>query len=415
MIDARGLHVSSGALSNNDLLPPEDRTDGTLAEKVRSVAVVASAHADAVDRDGRPPHEAIAAMRAQGLLGLMIPAALGGGGASLREVVEACHVLGGACASTAMVFAMHQSQVATLVAQLDAAEGASADWLAGFVAQVAREQLLLASVTSEMGVGGEIRRSLCAVEPQDDGSFRLEKGASTLSYGSLADAFLISARRHRSALENDQVLVVTLRGDTHLELAAKWDAIGLRGTGSDAFKLAATGRDIQILPTPFGDILTSTMLPVTHLLWGGVWTGIAGEAAQQARSFLRKEARRQGDMPKNVQDLTQMMLRMRSMQAELKSGLDDFESAATQPGDAGSLALTTAMNLLKINLSEGCLEVARQALMVCGFAGYRYGTSCTVGRHLRDLQATPLMIHNGRLAESLGPFLILQKPYFGVM
>lgn len=413
MISARGTHPSSGALLNNDLLPPQD---SSLSDRVRTVASVAAAYADPVDREGRPPREALEAMRAHGLLSLLIPSALGGDGAPLREVVEACHALGGACASAAMVFAMHQSQVATLVAQLDAAEGASADWLAGFLAQVARDQLLLASVTSEMGVGGEIRRSICAVEPEGDGSFRLEKGASTLSYGSLADAFLISARRHRDAPENDQVLVVTLRADTQLELMAKWDAIGLRGTGSDAFRLTAAGREIQILPTPFGDILTATMLPVTHLLWGGVWTGIAGEAAQQARAFLRKEARRQGgDMPKNVQDLTQMMLRMRSMQAELKAGLDDFENAAVQPGDAPPLSLTTSMNLLKINLSEGCLEVARQALMVCGFAGYRYGTSCTVGRHLRDLQATPLMIHNGRLAEALGPFLILQKPYFGVM
>jgi acyl-CoA dehydrogenase len=53
------------------------------------------------------PHEAIAAARAQGLLGVLVPPALGGEGLRLGALVEICETLGQACASTAMIYAMY--------------------------------------------------------------------------------------------------------------------------------------------------------------------------------------------------------------------------------------------------------------------------------------------------------------------
>ena len=49
------------------------------------------------------------------LLGLLVLAALGGEGGTVSDAAEACHALGRACASTGMVFAMHQIMVAILV------------------------------------------------------------------------------------------------------------------------------------------------------------------------------------------------------------------------------------------------------------------------------------------------------------
>ena len=43
-----------------------------------SVAAIAATHADAVDREGRIPTEAMDALRAEGLLGLLVPARFGG-------------------------------------------------------------------------------------------------------------------------------------------------------------------------------------------------------------------------------------------------------------------------------------------------------------------------------------------------
>src|ERR1700678_367156 len=85
--------------------------------KLRAEVVVktAAVNADAVDRDARFPAEAFASARAQRLLGVMVPAELGGEGASISDVVDLCYVLGRACSSTGMIFAMHQIMVAILV------------------------------------------------------------------------------------------------------------------------------------------------------------------------------------------------------------------------------------------------------------------------------------------------------------
>ena len=69
-----------------------------------------------VDRNARFPVEAIAALREERALSALVPPELGGDGVSLRErSPQACFELGRRCGATAMVFAMHQIQVATIV------------------------------------------------------------------------------------------------------------------------------------------------------------------------------------------------------------------------------------------------------------------------------------------------------------
>src|ERR1700730_8411180 len=87
-----------------------------LLDRVHQIggAVVAPS-ADAVDRDARFPREAIEALRAERLLGALIPTELGGLGLAFPLVAAICEALGQYCASTAMVYAMHQIQVSCVV------------------------------------------------------------------------------------------------------------------------------------------------------------------------------------------------------------------------------------------------------------------------------------------------------------
>src|SRR5205085_11362091 len=82
-----------------------------IRTRAKAVAAVAATHADAVDREARFPAEAVAELRQQGLLGIMVPADLGGEDAEISTVVDVCYMLGRACAATAMIFAMHQIMV----------------------------------------------------------------------------------------------------------------------------------------------------------------------------------------------------------------------------------------------------------------------------------------------------------------
>src|ERR1700733_9769114 len=95
----------------------------SFIQRTATVAAAAAAEADAVDRQGRFPQAAIDAARRQKLLGIQIPVGFGGHGASIFEITDMCYTLGRACASTAMIFAMHQTKVACLVRH-----GSGSDW-----------------------------------------------------------------------------------------------------------------------------------------------------------------------------------------------------------------------------------------------------------------------------------------------
>ncbi|MEN9895449.1 MAG: hypothetical protein RIR97_1301, partial [Pseudomonadota bacterium] len=87
----------------------------SLLDRAKRVAAVAEAHADSVDREGRFPREAIAAMKAEQLLSIQISVALGGEGATNLEICEICNIIGQACGSSAMIFAMHHIKLSSLV------------------------------------------------------------------------------------------------------------------------------------------------------------------------------------------------------------------------------------------------------------------------------------------------------------
>src|ERR1700730_9305135 len=180
MSDARPMiaHSTAAQSCSNDLKLRAEIA-GTEAAK----------YADAVDRDDRFPAEAFAVARTQRLLDMLVPADLGGEGASVSDMVDVCYVLGRACASTAMIFAMHQIMVAILVRH-----ARNSPWHKRLLQRLSSEQLLLASSTTEGMGGGDLRTSVCAVE-QTGSRITLTKSATVMSYGEQADAILTTARR----------------------------------------------------------------------------------------------------------------------------------------------------------------------------------------------------------------------------
>src|SRR4029077_15109330 len=83
--------------------------------RTETSAATAAEHADKVDREERFPGEGYTTLRAQRLLGIQFPAELGGDGASVSDTVNICYMLGRSCASTGMIFAMHQIMVSILL------------------------------------------------------------------------------------------------------------------------------------------------------------------------------------------------------------------------------------------------------------------------------------------------------------
>lgn len=364
---------------------------------------VAAPAASDVDAASRFPHEAIDAVREAGLLGALVPTDQGGLGWSLDDVAEVTRELGRHCSSAAMVFAMHQIQVACLV------DHGHTDRLRAFTADVARHGLLLASATSEVGIGGNVRNSTCAVE-REDGRFTLRKQAPVISYGEYADAVLATARRTAASPPSDQVLVVCRRADLGLERTTGWDALGFRGTCSNGFVLTASGDVDDILPVAYGDISSQTMLPVSHILWSSLWLGIAQAAADKARSFVQAAARKNPDAsPPNAMRLAELTTVLQQFQDLVAGSRLRYAEARRSPGAAGSISFAIAMNSLKVAASTLVVDVVQRALLICGMAGYSNASPLSLGRLLRDSYGAQLMVNNDRINANNAQLMLVHR------
>ena len=382
--------------------------ESALLSSVQSIARdVARANADDVDRAGRFPAEAIDALREVRALSALIPAEQGGDGVGLETVARCCRELGRCCGASAMVFAMHQIQVASLVRHLE-----RGTWFEGYLAEVSAEQRLIASVTSEVGTGGDMGRSVAAVSVAAEGRLSFEKQAPTVSYGAYADDLLTTLRRAPDAEPGDQVVVLTHRDQTTLEPTGTWDVLGMRGTCSPGSIVRATFAPAQVLSTPFSQVAAESMVPISHVLWSHLWLGIAEDAFDRARAFVRASAKRSpGGVPPAAQRLSRVMTELSMLRAEVESGLRDFVAASEEPHREwlSTMAASLRFNNLKIAVSEHSADVCRGALDVCGIMGFKNDTPFSVGRHLRDTMSGALMIANERIHQTNAGLLMITK------
>ena len=373
---------------------------------VRTIAIeVAARHADDVDARSRFPHESLEALRAARLLSAPVPAALGGAGASMRELAALCSTLARGCGASAMVLAMHYSQVACLVRH-----AADSALFRDYLRELAARQYLLASLTSENGTFGETRMSICALERRAD-RFTLEKDATTGSYCEYADGILVTCRRGPQAPGSDQLLVLVRKGDYTLTQTTGWDALGMRGTCSPGFRLVAHGPQAQIVPGSFADSSAQTMVPYSHILWSSLWWGIAADAVARAAEFVRAAARRNpGAVPPGALRLADVSARLQSMRQHWLSLATEFdELGAAGMQELLSIGWALRLNNLKIAAARAAPQIVHEALQITGLAGYRNDSPYSVGRHYRDVLSASLMISNDRIAGKNASMLLVYK------
>jgi acyl-CoA dehydrogenase len=363
-----------------------------FAERTAAVAAVAAQFADEVDRDARPPREAIAVLREYGLLAAAVPLEHGGEGATVTELSVIATELGRACAATAMVFAMHQGQVMALWRH----GGDGAGVLA--MIEAVRDGALVASSTTEKGVGGDARRSTCAIEPSEDGWIRLRKDAPVISYATEADAVFVTARRDLDAPASDQRLLICRSGSMVLSQTSTWDTMGLRGTCSNGWILDAETTPDSVFRDDYATISAQTVLPVSHVLWASVWVGIAASAAERARAAVRKQARASvGTTPPGALRLAELLVDLQLLADAVRHAAERYDAVADDPETLESSASALAANALKIGASERVTDIVTKALRIVGIAGYAASGPMSISRHLRDAHGAAVMVSNDRL------------------
>jgi acyl-CoA dehydrogenase len=368
----------------------------SFPQRLAAVTAAAATDADEVDRAAQFPQKAIDAARAQRLLGVQIPAAFGGEGASIHDITDMCYALGRACSSTAMIFAMHQTKIACLVRH-----GAGSAYHEALMRRVALEQMLLASSTTEGQNGGNIRFSSAAVE-RTGTEISLVRNATVISYGAQADGIVTIARRANDAAGSDQVLLAITKDDYTLERSVEWETLGMRGTCSAGFELKFNGSSEQIFPGSYDKIHAQTMTPVAHLCWSSVWAGIAAASVERAQAFIRKAARGAGgQMPPGAAHFNAARMTLAKLRAIITANLDYYAAHEQDERALSSLDFQSSINLLKVEASELAVETVMSAMRACGLAGYRNDGDFSIGRLLRDVLSSPIMINNDRILSNI--------------
>lgn len=379
-----------------------------LLESARQIGrETAAQHADDVDRQARFPAEAVDAMRRGRLLSAPVQKSLGGGGCDMRQLGQLVAAIAPGCASSAMVLAMHYSQVTCLTRHLD-----DAGVFAAYLRELCEHQYLMASITSEVGTWGNTRTSICAVQRQGD-RFTLDKDATTGSYCAEADAILVTCRQNNEAAQADQALVLLKKGDYTLEQTTSWDTLGMRGTRSPGFKLSSSGSVGQIFPTPYADIAAMTMVPHSHILWSALWTGIAAGAHGKAAAYVRGVARKDpGTVPPTAVALAELFVQLQAMRQHWMGVAAEFDAAVaagTDATDLSTMGWALKMNSLKTACSEAAPRIVHGALQIVGILGYKNDSPFSLGRAYRDALSASLMISNDRIAAKSAAMLLVFK------
>ena len=367
---------------------------------------IAQKNAGDVDVKSRFPIEAITALKSAGIFAAPIPVEYGGAGADPVELARGCWILGQHCSATASIVAMHHTQI------LSAVHHAKGNLqLQAYLKRVAIENRLIASVTSEVGPGGDMRSSSCAVEVDGD-SYTLTKKATTVSYGSYADDLMITARKNADAASGDQVLVIAEKGQFQLQNQGVWDTLGMRGTCSPPATVVAQGAAWQVINIPFADIATYTMVPTSHIFWSAWWFGLATDAVSKARELFRAKGRSNpGITPIGAHRVADLDAELQKMEYEVFGLAREYaEALATNNMQKlASLGFSLRINTLKLNSSRAVVAIVSEALSVCGIQAYKNNGPFSLGRHLRDAHSSVMMVHNDRIQLTNASLLLVHK------
>ncbi|WP_256095804.1 acyl-CoA dehydrogenase family protein [Streptomyces sp. EN23] len=389
-------------------------------ENVRREAVLALARrlsaefargAAKTDEAAAFPTAHVQRLRETGLLGLLVPTAHDGLGLGLHDMTRVGRILGAGCASTAMIWAMHCQQVATLVRH------AGDELRSRVLPRIAAGDCLLASITTEAGKGGHLLSALAALDTDENGLL-LERDAPVVTAGLEADAYLVTMRTGPDSPANDVSLAFVPREDAEVAFRSGWETLGMRGTASVGLTLRARLAEEHLVGGPggFPAVAVRTLIPVGHLAWCAVWLGVAQGALRHVVGLLRdpKIRRERGRSDLASHQLARVRLRLDAAGAFLGACLTEYEELdaleSAGPGRHSDVAFQLHINGLKVEVSEAAFGAVDDLVQI---AGLRYGYTRSPGtpleRAFRDLRAARLMYSNDRLLVANGQLALLDR------
>jgi alkylation response protein AidB-like acyl-CoA dehydrogenase len=356
------------------------------------------------DKDGRFSVEAVAAFGPAGLLGLMLPAEVGGAGLGPRTFAAVVETLAEADASVAMVYLMHVCATATIAA---ARAGAT---VAPTLKEVAAGRHLSTLAFSEAGSRSHFWSPVSRAR-RDEAGVRLTAKKSWVTSAGHAQSYVVSSLAPEGSAPTDSTLYLVPAGTRGLSTAGPWDGMGMRANASapmaledcevpSAHQLTDDGAGFQAM--------LQVVLPLFSLGTSAVALGLCRAAAATTTTHL-KTARFEHLGQSLGESLPTLRAQLATMQIEtdgLAARLDDLINHLERPRD------TTMLRVLecKAGAGDAAIAVTSTAMRVCG--GAAFSKHLSVDRLFRDAHAGAVMAPTGDVLREFIARAVLGMPLF---
>src|SRR5258708_5224930 len=177
------------------------------------------------DKEARFSSEAVAALGPAGLLGIMLPTEVGGSALGPRTFAAVVATLAEADAPAAMVYLMHMSATATIVA---ARPGAT---VAQTLRDISAGRHLTTLAFSEAGSRSHFWAPVSRAKRNGAGVHLTAKKSWVTSAGH-AQSYVVSALAPEGKSPTDSTLYLCAGGTPGLSVAGPWDGFGMRANAS---------------------------------------------------------------------------------------------------------------------------------------------------------------------------------------
>jgi acyl-CoA dehydrogenase len=262
--------------------------------------------------------------------------------------------------------------------------------------RMVRDQILIASGTSEKGPGGDIFTSIASVETTPDGRVTGAKESPNISYLDHAGAILLTANMAQPKGPPRQVLIALEMADVQLTVPYPVAFMGMRGILNQPAQLAFSAPRAAVFPDLFAPVARRTMTPSIHIFWAALWSGIAWSVLDRARAFVRSEIAAGTEAATLAQhDLSVLINRHYAMNAMIRDTIAAWESDTGTTGIG--FATAARINRLKVCCSDWLNEICTGALRLIGIRGYATGGPWSLAEPLADALSAPIMVSNSRL------------------
>ncbi len=314
-----------------------------------------AAKAERHDRDGTFVADGFEQLSAGGFLSMLVPAGLGGGGASHAEACAVLARLAHGCPATALAFSMHCHLIAAQVWRHK--RGLAAPLLERVVSENA---VLISTGASDWLESG-------GVATRVEGGYRVTARKAPAS-GCPAGDLLVTSARWDDAPDGPKVIHFAVPFDAPgIDIDETWDAMGMRGTGSHTVAIeqlfvhdggVALIREADVWH-PFWSVVVGAALPLIM----ATYLGVAESATERAVELGRQRSRRPEDLAPQIGSMLNQLTMARDTVAAMIDSSDNLRFDNTVEAAARVLSRKT-------NAAEACRETVRLALELGGGAAY---------------------------------------------